>query len=209
MSAFFVEWDDPATESLHQNLDKIDSLVNEELTLSDTGITLIDPVRFASTMSYIHANREDIRVTPLINNYDQVRDVWDGARVKALLTDTNKRKNIEDDILNFIDQNQLDGINIDFEELDTDTFPSFYTFLSELGTKLHARSLTLSVNVPFDNDNYDISKIAGYVDTVILMAYDQHWSGGDPGSISGIDWYENRLKTIAQTVPKEKIQIAI
>lgn len=176
ISAFFVEWDDPSTESLHRNLEKLSGIINEELTLTDTGIALIDPDRFSKTMDYIHAHGDNIPVIPLINNYDQNRNIWDGKRLAISLSDRAHREKLETSILDFIKLYHLSGINIDFEDLDTTTFPLYYDFLDEISTTLHGRNLILSVNVPFDNNNFDLSRIATSVDTIILMAYDQHWT---------------------------------
>ena len=53
--------------------------------------------------------------------------------------------------------------------------------------------LTVTLAVPFDDDNWDYKSFAAIADYLILMAYDQHWAQGTPGSIAAQDWYENTL----------------
>lgn len=209
MSAFFVEWDDASFASLQENIDKVDTLVSEELSLSETGVTLLYPDKFQRTMQYIRSTRENIRVIPLVNNYNSAQESWDKDILQKTLSDPEKRKALEESLISFVETNHLDGLSIDFEDLLPETFPFYYTFLGEIGTRLHGDKLTLETNVPLHNDSFDYAKVANMVDTMVVMAYDEHWSSASPGPVSSLSWYRDGITEILRTVPKEKISIAI
>ena len=46
--------------------------------------------------------------------------------------------------------------------------------------------------------------MADHSDGLLLMNYDEHQSGGEPGPIASQDWFLDNLKQVLKTVPKEK-----
>lgn len=109
----------------------------EELTLSENGIRMLYPDKFQRTQKYIKTNDPDLPVHVLINNYNQATNIWDSKLLYDILSNDTKRKNLEIELKNFVMQNSIEGINIDFEELDDKTSPYYITFLSELSQELH------------------------------------------------------------------------
>ncbi|HTH50308.1 MAG TPA: glycosyltransferase, partial [Pyrinomonadaceae bacterium] len=68
------------------------------------------------------------------------------------------------------------------------------------------RGLILAQAVPFDNDEWNYKAYATVTDYLMLMAYDQHWSTGSSGPVSGEDWYEGILKKrMAELSPAKTI----
>lgn len=65
------------------------------------------------------------------------------------------------------------------------------------------------MDAPVGNDDYDYAKIAQSVDSVVLMAYDQHWLTGTPGSVAGLDWFKESIAKILKVIPPEKTTVAI
>lgn len=130
--AFGVEWDDASFASLEQNKDHIDSIIMEELTLSESGFTLLAPEKFKRTQKYLSDNDPDLPIHILINNYNQTNNIWDANLLYGVLSDENKRKNLEIELTSFAIQNNVAGINIDFEEINDTIFPYYLTFLEEL-----------------------------------------------------------------------------
>lgn len=184
ITAFLVEWDDASFASLQDNINKIDTLISEELSVTDTGVTVLSPDKLERTLDFVKQTRPSLKMLPLVNNYDSKTDSWNTDRLHAVLSDAQKRKNLENSLLAFVDQHHFSGLSIDFEELADKTFPSYYAFLSDLATTLHDRGLILQVNVPLHNDSFDYVHIASIVDTMTVMAYDEHWMSAVPGSIA-------------------------
>jgi hypothetical protein len=85
----------------------------------------------------------------------------------------------------------FDGVQIDFEAVSRDDSEYFFGFLAELRVRLPAGK-TLSVAVPartkLVSDAYDYTRIAPLVDRLVIMAYDEHWSGSSPGPVASLAW---------------------
>jgi hypothetical protein len=62
------------------------------------------------------------------------------------------------------------------------------------------------VTAPFDGQGWPLKALQDASDTLVLMAYDQHYAGGDPGPNAGQDWYESELaKRFAKLDPARTI----
>ena len=102
----------------------------------------------------------------------------------------------------------LDGLQIDFEYVPPRDGENFRSFLGELRRGLGGK--TLSVALPartrtIENDVYDYAKILPLVDRVLVMAYDEHWSGSRPGPIASLDWCKNIARYSLSAVGAEKL----
>ena len=53
-----------------------------------------------------------------------------------------------------------------------------------LGRLIEKMRRTLSV--PSNDDNYDYKTLSQNVDYLILMAYDEHWNGSEPGPVASL-----------------------
>lgn len=111
---------------------------------------------------------------------------------------------------------QLDGVNLDFENIKMEDRDRLTDFVGEIAQALHKQGLTVSIDVtvPSENGNwskcYDRKGLAEQVDYVMLMAYDQH-SRLSPvsGSVAGLDWVEQGVKLVLQEVPAKKLVLGM
>lgn len=148
------------------------------------------------------------------------KKVWAlvGNRFDAKLTDiylSEKRKALIDQLLQKVKTYKLDGINVDFEGVNPDSRELFSAFIKELANALHAQKAVLSVDVPPDgisswSDPYDYTTLAKSADYIILMAYEEHWSGGPmAGSVASLPWIAGSLDTLTQQIPAQKLIAAL
>lgn len=125
----------------------------------------------------------------------------------SLMEGSEVRKKLIADLLSAA-QN-FDGLQIDFENIparDGGAYRSFLAELSEgLGTEklfsvaLSARSKTI------DNDVYDYAKIKPIVDRILVMAYDEHWSGSSPGPVASMGWCRSVANYALKVIGPEKL----
>lgn len=84
----------------------------------------------------------------------------------------------------------FDGLQIDYEKVLEKDRENFYSFLAELKSLL--KDKTLSVAVPaLTSDNsriWDYRRLDKLADKIFIMAYDEHWSGSNPGSVASLAW---------------------
>ncbi len=99
------------------------------------------------------------------------------------------RSSLVDDIVRA--SGEYHGVQIDFEAVPARDRDHFVGFLAELKGKLNAKKI-LSVAVPprrrVVEDAYDYSALSAVADRIIVMAYDQHWSGSAPGAVASTWW---------------------
>ncbi len=104
-----------------------------------------------------------------------------------------------------------DGLQIDFELVPASDRKNFISFLSDLRARIGKR--TLSVALPARtrtvDDAYDYAAISGIADRIIVMAYDEHWSGSAPGSIASIEWCKKVSAYALPQIGKDKLVMGI
>lgn len=208
--AFGVEWDDQSFASLQENIASIDAVILEELTISGSSIRALNDQKFQRTLEFIRTNKPQAEVIALINNFNQSTNTWDENELKHIFLSPENRKNFANEIIAYIQKYSLQGINLDFEEVnDEETFNGYLEFLWELQPKIHALWAKVSITVPMQNDTIDLEEISKRVDQVFLMAYDEHWSSGEPWPIASQDWFIDWVKNAIQYVPRDKLVIIL
>ncbi|QNI35929.1 glycosyltransferase [Edaphobacter albus] len=226
-AAYYVE-DDPASySSFRQHISQIDilfpewlhvvtpdgnltgySLDNRPYNIIEKG-TVHSVDRDGKVASTIATTRVNLDVVPLVNNYNPVKNQFLPEIGDFLLNET-ARANFIHQIDAFLAANpSYRGLSLDFEEIPTNAQPGFNALVAGLYNDFHPRNLHLYINVPVRDDDFDMKFLADHSDGLLLMNYDEHESGGDPGPIASQDWFTDNLKAILKVVPKEKIICAI
>lgn len=190
-----------------------------EVLAGTSGINVISPTWFSLSDNngnftslgekwYVDTLHEmGIEVWGLISNFE--KDV-DTAEV---LCYTSKRQYL---IRNLIDQSKalgLDGINLDFEQISVDYGEDYIQFVRELSVACRLNNLVLSVDnyVPTGyTAHYNRKEQGVFVDYVIIMGYDEHYSGSETaGSVASIGFVRDGIEMTLQEVPAEKTINAI
>ena len=153
------------------------------------------------------SHEKNIKVWALISN-----DFGDPDMTKKILNNSDARDNIIRQVLAYVSLYNLDGINIDFENIYKIDKDAFTQFVREITPLLKEQGLIVSVDVtiPDGSDNwskcYDREALGKIVDYVCVMTYDQHWSTSPKaGSVAGMEWVENNIIKMVDLVPREKL----
>ena len=135
-----------------------------------------------------------------------------------VVTDMKAREKLITQLISLCEQYNLDGVNIDFEEMKKEDANDFSQFVREISSTLRKNGYTVSVDVtvPDGSDTwslcYDRYELAEAVDYLILMAYDQYGaSSKKAGSVATLPWVENNLKKMIDRdgVNNKKIVLGI
>ena len=106
-----------------------------------------------------------------------------------------------------------DGLQIDYENVPFRDRDNFIDFLSELRNKLpKEKMLTVALAArtrEIRDDSYSYTKTAPLVDRIIIMAYDEHWSGSKPGSVASIEWCDKVSDYCKTVIPEEKLVMGL
>lgn len=160
--------------------------------------------------SYVNtAHSTGLQVWGVLDNFNYRNDTKTPVDEFAVLSSTSKRQKLVNGITSTAKSLGLDGINIDFEQVGTETGIHYVQFLRELSVACRENGLVLSVDdyVPFHfNEHYRLDIQGQVADYVIIMGYDEHWHGsGNPGSVASIDYVTNGIEKTVSEVPSKKV----
>ena len=229
-AAYYVE-DDPASySSLKQHIRQIDLIFPEwihvvtpdgKLTSFSLDNRPFDVVDAAGVHGVDHEQRvaravaagggdpAPAEIFPHVNNYDPITNSF-LASVGDFLENPESRARFIQQIDRFLAANPTyRGISLDFEEIPTEAQQSYMALVVALYQDFQAHHLKLYVNVPVGDDNFDFKFLADHSDGLLLMNYEQHLIGTDPGPIAAQDWFIDNLKNALKVAPKEKIICSI
>ncbi len=185
------------------------------------GINTISPTWFAlsdndgnftsfATKDYVSkAHEQGIEVWGLIDNFTN-KEAVDTYEV---LSYTSKRTYLIGNLISTALEYDLDGINVDFEEISQDAGEHFIQFIRELSVACRANGIVLSVDnyVPTGyTDHYNRAEQGAVADYVVIMGYDEYYKGSsEAGSVASIGFVENGIKKTVEQVPAQKVINAI
>lgn len=128
---------------------------------------------------------------------------------EAIFSSSQNRQNLITALMNEVQKYGIDGINIDCEKVSEDAGPHFVEFIRELSISCRAAGIVLSVdNYPPSGGTtwYNRAEQSVFADYVIVMGYDENYSGGGKvGSVASINYVENGIKDTLKVVPSSKL----
>jgi len=101
-----------------------------------------------------------------------------------------------------------DGLQIDYEYVPARDGEAYLSFLRELREGLQGKMLTVALPArtrKIADDVYDYEKILPIVDRILVMAYDEHWSGSAAGSVASLDWCRRVAEYSIRTIGQNKL----
>lgn len=143
-----------------------------------------NPSKLSSLVSLGHAN--NVKVSIAIGGWNDGND----SGFESLAANSGTRTTFVNNVANFVNQYNLDGVDIDWEYPDPGTSGNNYTALmSQLSTAMHSRGKLLTAAVVSEGGtaNGVQPAVFGYVDWLNIMAYD----GGSPHA--NYDWSINSV----------------
>ncbi|RKD32957.1 glycosyl hydrolase family 18 protein [Thermohalobacter berrensis] len=133
-----------------------------------------------------------------------------------ILKDKEAQENVINQILVYSSIYDLDGINIDFENVYYEDKDRLTKFVDKLTKELKKQNLIVSMDmtVPSSSLNwskfYDREKLGKIVDYCMVMTYDEHWaSSPKSGSVASIGWVERGIQKTLKYIPKEKLVMGV
>ena len=177
--------------------------------LDENNGTLRENVGDAGKAYIDWAHSNGYKVWPIVSNAEA------GIKITSnILNSYTKRQELIQKIVEKCAQYDIDGINIDFENMYQADKDKFSRFIIELMPRMQEMGVVLSVDVtaPDGAPNwsfcYDRNVIGHVADYLVFMAYDQYGtSSPEPGTTAGLNWVEKSLQKIIEydEVDTEKI----
>jgi len=184
--------------------------------VAGTGLNVISPTWFSLSdnlgnikslassdyVTYCHQN--NIQVWGLVSNLENKN-----VDTTTVLNTTSYRDSLVNNLITQAISYDLDGINVDMEALSVSAKDGYIEFIKELSIKCEKNDIILSVDnyVPSASTAfYNRSVQADYADYIAVMAYDEHYVGGDEaGSVASIGFVEKGVADTLEEVPADQI----
>ena len=221
-AAFYTPWDAASLSSLRQYAKQIDLLYPDWLhvvtpdgriqAVEGQTNTYFDVIQGPNVrqvdedvMPFLRTDDPAMEVFPMVNNSDGKG--W--IDITQFLDSEEARARFRQQLIAFLATDKYHGVMVDFEEIEDKALPGYMSLLQELSGDLHKKGLKLYVSVPAHAIGFNYAGVSTAADGVVLMNYDEHYPGGDPGPVASQDWFSDNLDFAKKRIPQDKLICAI
>ena len=188
----------------------------------ETGVNVVSPRAYDLKNSNGDIDKKDLRgyineaksygyeVWPhIINGFDSSN--FTATTTSNMVNSESTRENFIRNLIRILKEDNVDGINLDFEMMKAEDKDMFTQLVKELAPMVRSIDKKISIDMYFV-DYLDRKNIGEAVDYTILMGYDQHgkWSS-ESGSVSEIPWVEKNINSLISdsNISAEKIILGV
>ncbi len=187
---FYVSWDEESRVSLKRHVNQLD-VVCPQWVLLNGSLGHIDVTNDPLAEALVAAAKSPPSLLPMVHAGHN--DIIDGPMASALVVNPAARAALISNLVALAQQRGYAGYVFDLENLSKPALAQYPALIAEARAALKPIGRQVWVTVPFQDDSWDLKKFQSVADTVMLMAFDQHWSGGDAGPPAAQEWFETTL----------------
>lgn len=223
----------PEEKQITEKVNMVWDYYSEYVSAPDRSGTAIDGVNVVSP-SFLYLNKKG-ELTEKVGDSGKKYIEWahtNGYKIWAMVSNAEaglevtskimnsyeKREELIESIVNSCIKYNLDGINIDFENMKQEDKELYSRFIIELTPRLKEVGLVTSVDVTAPDGGetwsmcFDRHVIGDVADYIVFMAYDEYGvSSTKPGTTAGYDWMKLSLNKFLKTeeIDSNKIILGI
>jgi cellulose synthase/poly-beta-1,6-N-acetylglucosamine synthase-like glycosyltransferase/spore germination protein YaaH/peptidoglycan/xylan/chitin deacetylase (PgdA/CDA1 family) len=187
---FYVSWAENSRVSLRRHVNQLDVVAPQWVLLDGSlGRVAVTSDPFAEAL--IAGAKSPPSILPMVHNGHN--GVNDGPLASNMLTYPAAQDALIQNLVVLAKQRGWAGYIFDFENLSKPALAQYPAFLAKARAALKPIGREVWVSVPFNDDSWDLKKFRQAADTVMLMAFDEHWGTGDPGPTASQEWFEKIL----------------
>lgn len=215
-----ISMDEPVVLVWHQVTNLSANQAMQTLISATKGVNVIAPTWFMLTdnsgnyesladKNYVdQAHAMGMQVWAVLDNFNK----GDNVQSEVLFASTAARKKLIASLMKDAQTYGFDGINLDVEGIKASAGPHYVQFIRELSVDCRKAGLVLSIDsyVPASYSAfYNWAEQGRVADYVVMMGYDEHFAGGEAGSVASIGYERQGIMDLLKQVPKEKLISAI
>ena len=153
----------------------------------------------------------------LVSNYDDRIGDFSEPLAHRMLTSPTRRAKVVAALAKDVTEGGWDSIMVGLESLDRSDADGLTAFCSELraavgpDVRLDIALMAATTAKGYANWGYDLAGLAGSLDHLTLMAYDQHgpWAPNPPGPVGALGWTTRALGVLLDAVPPEQVVLGV
>jgi peptidoglycan-N-acetylglucosamine deacetylase len=188
---FYVSWDESSRVSLKRHINDLD-VVSPQWVLLDGSLGRVAVTSDPEAEALIASATSPPPILPMVHNGHN--GISDGPLASNLLINPAAQDALISNLVVIAQQRGFAGYVFDFENLTHEAIARYPAFLAKARAAFKPSGREVWVATPFSDDSWPLARFGPVADTVVLMAYDQHWGTGDPGPPAGQDWFESTLE---------------
>lgn len=202
----------------------VESSVNPSRLKVEKGLDVMSPTWFeiadekgnikniANKVYVDWAHSHGYKVWALFGN--KFEGIFDSEMTHKVLTNSEARENMIKQLLALTAMYDLDGINIDIENMKQQDSDYYLQFIREITPFLRQQGVIVSVDVTVPENfsqYYQRDEVAKIVDYMIIMAYDEHWATSPKsGSVASLSWVKRGIEnSLNEPIPAQKLILGI
>ncbi len=191
-------------EYVNQTGNVLDTVAPSYFNIAEDGSLVLNHPS-TSFIEQMHA--KGLKVVPFLSNH------WNRTAGINALKDV---ETLSTQIASYVEEYNLDGVNVDIENV-THEQKDQYTELVRLLREKLPEGKELSVAVAANPNNwqvgwhgsYDYAALAEHADYLMLMAYDEHFEGGEAGPVASVDFVERSIRHALTYVSPDKLVLGV
>ena len=187
---FYVSWDEDSRVSLRRHVGQLD-VVSPQWLLLDGSLGRLAVTQDPQAEAIIASAKSPPSILPMVHNGHNGGS--DGPLADKLLLNPAAEKALISNLVTLAQQRGYAGYLFDFENISHQALARYPALIARARAALRPLGREVWVATPFGDDAWPLQRFAADADTVVLMAYDQHWATGDPGPPASENWFEQTL----------------
>jgi spore germination protein YaaH len=187
---FTGPWDTHSATSVRNHGGKLRAVISGWITIDSASAQPVIPSPYPDTIHPTNGTPDRMAIVTS----------WHGERfhaepIRRLGRDPQRLARLAGAIARHAEAMRYRGLVLDFETLEPADLPALLRVTRAIGDSARAhRVRTIAMAIPAtDTAAYPARALLGVVDALIVMLYDQHWAGSEPGPIADPAWVRSSL----------------
>lgn len=199
---FYVSWDAESRSSLAQHINSLDVVAPQWFAIKDAGGDL-DITDDPQAVALISRAAKPPAVLPVVHNY--YNGAFNTQIADGLLHNPAAQDKLIATLVAQADKKDYSGYVFDIENISPASLAAYPAFIAKARNALKPLGREVWVAAPFDDDDWPFKALQDASDSLMLMAYDEHWQTGQPGPTAGEDWFEKYLDMRLSKLDPDKV----
>jgi cellulose synthase/poly-beta-1,6-N-acetylglucosamine synthase-like glycosyltransferase/spore germination protein YaaH/peptidoglycan/xylan/chitin deacetylase (PgdA/CDA1 family) len=187
---FYVSWDEQSRASLGRNVEKLDVVAPQWITLAGSDGS-VDVTADPRAEAIIAGAKHRPAVMPVVFNAKNA--AWNGPEADALILNPKARAKLVATLIDLAKARGYAGYIFDLENLSPRGAAAYPAFLSQMDKAMNTIDRDVWLTAPVDDDSWPLAKLQQSADVIVLMAYDEHFTTGDPGPPASQGWFQTHV----------------
>jgi spore germination protein YaaH len=200
---FTGPWEAASTASVSAHGGQLAAVINGWITIDSSTALPVIPSPYPDTVRPRNGTPARMAIVTSWHGED-----FHTEPIRRLGRDPRRLATAAGSIAGYAQRMRYSGLVLDFESLRAADLPALLRISKAIADSARAHHVrTIAMAVPAtDTAAYPARALLGVVDALVVMLYDQHWSGSEPGPIAEPSWVRSSLATrVAEAGPSRLI----